>query len=433
MRRPTDTHLRPPKYGAQEVGNRRVTRHTERMEIRQNHRSTSVSLGPTGWIGQVPVFVAATTGSSHAFGMCFRVGEADETPEIHGLSHLIEHLTLTKWNDSSSTFNGLVDVLTTNFTCSGTKVSCAAFAAAVTAALLAPDYSRIDRELGVLRAEAARKAGPTLLSLALAQRCGPTGFGVRSQPESVVDGVSESMVASWIASNFTASNAAIWTTLSPEDLDLAHLPSGQRLVAPEPVWLGHHYPAVAHVDAHRMAVNLVVRDAPLMRLALDLLRDRLFDRLRFRDGLCYDVQIERELLGGSGLLNAVVSADVVDGTYAEVRNGFLAEFHRFVWDGPSDQEVQRRIDAWTSRAPESEIVVAARLARDELLGVVRRQGDVDTESRIPTPDELGQLGATCAAMDATTLWMIPQGAEWADRRAEPVRPPTKSRFGMLGR
>ncbi|GAB7049929.1 hypothetical protein [Catenuloplanes indicus] len=177
-------------------------------------------------IDGVPVLHAAAAGPVRA-GLVFRAGQADETPAVAGVTHLIEHLVLRR---AGGTCGGVSPVVTT-FAAEGTAAEVIAHLERVCAALAADPAPHLDAARTELAAEAAQRT-PTIFESLAVVRHGARHHGLAGLPEWGLPALTAADVRRWIATYFTRENAVLWTTGEVAGLRLP-LPSGVRRPVPD--------------------------------------------------------------------------------------------------------------------------------------------------------------------------------------------------------
>src|SRR5439155_26432296 len=83
-------------------------------------------------------------------GLLFRVGYADETVRLGGVTHLVEHLALPVGPIAGADFNGTVDMLTTVMWVAGHRDETLDAIAAVARRLTDPPPAKLDRDRSTL-------------------------------------------------------------------------------------------------------------------------------------------------------------------------------------------------------------------------------------------------------------------------------------------
>ncbi|GAA4922776.1 hypothetical protein [Actinoplanes utahensis] len=240
----------------------------------------------------VPAVLAPADGPMHA-GLVFRVGTADETLPLRGITRLVRHLVTAG--------SGTIGPEHTSFHFSGTATGIADFLTGVCAALRNPpaDLIAAARE----RMATVRDRDPLPM-----WRYGARGYGVASYPEWALPGLTADQVQEWIAGYFTRENAALWVAGElPEDLRL-DLPSGSRRPAPEAVTVLPATPACFPGDGGAGWDTVVRREAAAAVFA-NVLERRILHDLRDGDGVVASARTEYEpRADGTARILAVVDA-----------------------------------------------------------------------------------------------------------------------------
>jgi zinc protease len=199
-----------------------------------------------GRVGEVPVVWQETPGPVIA-ALGFRVGRADEPLARSGLTHLVEHLTLSGLGERLYDYDGFVNGTMTWFGFRGTPGELAEYLGHIGRRLAAPPLDRLEAELGVVRVEEARR------SMSMAGRClllrfGTRGWGTYDLPQYGLNRVTPDQVAAWTSEWFGAGNAALWMTGEPPpglQLDLPAAPAQPEPSTPAlpgrllPAWTTH--------------------------------------------------------------------------------------------------------------------------------------------------------------------------------------------------
>ncbi|GAB7041965.1 MULTISPECIES: hypothetical protein [Catenuloplanes] len=177
-------------------------------------------------IDGVPVLHAPAAGPVRA-ALVFRAGQADETPVLAGVTHLVEHLVLRR---AGGTCGGVSPVVTT-FAVAGTVADVHAHLQHVCAALAADPAPQLDAAKAELAAEASQRT-PTIFDSLAVVRYGARHHGLAGLPEWGLPALTAADVRRWIDTYFTRENAVLWTTGEVTGLRLA-LPSGARRPVPD--------------------------------------------------------------------------------------------------------------------------------------------------------------------------------------------------------
>ncbi|GAA1601459.1 insulinase family protein [Actinoplanes couchii] len=227
----------------------------------------------------VPALHAPADGPMHA-GLVFRVGTADETLPLRGITRLIEHLVTGAPGSTGPEH--------TYFHTRGTPTEIADFLSGVCTALRNPSADRIAEARERMTAPRDRDPLPMW-------RYGARSYGVASYPEWALPGLTTDQVGDWIARWFTRANAALWVAGDevPGGLSL-DLADGTRQPAPRAVTVLPATPAwFTGPDGTAGWDTVVHRDAGAAVFATVLER-RLQHELRDRAGVAEDARTEYE-------------------------------------------------------------------------------------------------------------------------------------------
>ena len=290
-------------------------------------------------IDGVPVFVADAPGPLSA-GLVFGVGRKDESFVKGGLTHLVEHLTMSAVGRTALDCNASVDLDTTEFTATGPPEQVAAFLQTVCRALADLPLDRLAVEVDVLRTENGGVAGP-VLGTVLGELHGLTGFGLAAAREPAMKALTRDDLLEWAARWFHTGNAAVWFTGPLPDGLALPLPDGTpparswpvARAVPTPAWTEHPVPGAVGLGAE-------VGDDPALAATLGILRERVEDELRHRRGVTYSVGVDRIPLAPDRRL-AVVVADVREGQESLAAHVLWRQLGRLAADGPADDELAR--------------------------------------------------------------------------------------------
>ncbi|MFJ8041498.1 insulinase family protein [Kitasatospora sp. NPDC096147] len=239
-------------------------------------------------IDGVPVLWTETPGPLEAT-LVFGCGVRDETFRTLGVTHLVEHLAMSTLPRLHFDHNASVDLSLTQFTCTGRPEQVTDFLERVCRALSALPLDRIEREAGVLEAEGSGVADPTTAEL-LSIRYGTEGVGLASFGGPGPDRIPVEAVQDTVARYFHAQNAALVLTGPPPAGLRLPLPTGERPArgAGQPVRQAGPGWQQVQVPGPGLAVSCDLNDQALF-LAFQLLRQRLTETVRHREGLTYDV------------------------------------------------------------------------------------------------------------------------------------------------
>ena len=366
----------------------------------------------------MPAFVGTDEGTIAA-GLVVRVGECDESLPHHGISHLVEHLLLSGIDRRLTAWNGFVDLQTTNFVVQGSPSDVVEFFNTVGAAILNPPYDRIPTESQVLRTEAAGRAGRGVLATSAATRIGPRDYGLREYREFCFDQPSPQLVHHWLSTYFTSGNAAFWCTGPlPAGLELA-LPPGQRVPLPRPTWIDEVLPGVQLDRRDSVACTIVGEWTIPLMLSIGAAREHLFDLLRGRLGLSYDVSTGIESFIGGRLLHGAIWADGLTENLEAIRDQMSAEMNRLCWDGASTEVLERTLESMRRALAADQSSPAAAQARCHLFDVPFVDlADMIAVLEMLTPVDVARTLETAMR---TALWIVPQSVGWHDHRVTHTR------------
>lgn len=384
------------------------------------HTGMSAPLGALTHVDGIPAYVGTKDGPLTA-GLVVRVGECDEQLAHHGISHLVEHLTLSAVGRNLTTWNGFVDLQTTNFVVQGSPAEVVGFFDTVCRTICNPPYDRIPTEAQVLRTEAASRGGRGVVESSMSARIGPRNYGLRDYREFCFDQPDPRLVHHWITRHYTTGNAAFWCTGPlPPDLRLP-LPAGPAVAPPAPTWIDEAYPAFVHDRPDQVALTIVDGWTTEALVAAGVLREHFYDVLRTRHGLSYDVGATTESLCGGQLLHSAWWADGLAENLEAVRDHMAAEVQRLSWDGPPPETLARVLDGMRRAAEEdSDDAPVASQARCHVLGTPFVPLDeMLAVAEVMTPAD---VAATVARAMRSALWLVPAEISWYDRRATGTRP-----------
>ena len=288
-------------------------------------------------IGTTPVFFAEAP-PPFVGALVFRVGRADERAATCGITHLVEHLSLPVTGRRALAYNGSVDNIVTSFWATGDADLVLPFLAATADRLRALPLERLETERNVLLAEEAVQ-GPNPVRLAFALRFGPQEHGLTGYEEYGLLAVDAEQVAEWSETRFTAGNAAVWLTGSPDGLDLALAPGPPR-PAPEPSQLAEiEWPAFyAEGPYGVVAFSLLARRSDAFAAAISTLDHRVRERIRYDLGLSYSPTAEFLPLTDE-LVHVVVVIDTMAANADRVVEETLQVIDVLAANGPNEEEL----------------------------------------------------------------------------------------------
>ncbi|MEO3743088.1 insulinase family protein [Plantactinospora sp. B5E13] len=234
----------------------------------------------------VPGLFVEATGPLRA-GLMFRVGRADESLPLAGVTHLVEHLALHRHGLLEHHANADVTDAITHFYTTGTDAEVATFFHTLCSSLADLPLERLEVEKEILRTEAAGRARGVNADLPL-WRYGAQGYGQVSYPEFGLHRLTADDLRDWVAAHFTRDNAVLWVTGAavPPALRLS-LPAGTRRPGPAPSSALETTPAYFQVPADGVVMDSVVNQNVASRLFAAVLERALYRNLRLEAGVSY--------------------------------------------------------------------------------------------------------------------------------------------------
>ena len=317
----------------------------------------------------IPTFVAEAPGPVIA-ALIFRVGMCDEALPIRGISHLCEHLALSSLDQRDHPFNGFVTSNLTHFVVQGTADEVVQHFADVSAALRDLPVARFDKEIGILRAEAAGQPN-VILDLLLKRRYGARGYGRVGFPEYGLRRLTADDAVTWAMQRFGASAATLWIA-GPDAEGVAarcelELPTGEAVPLPSLDTI-FRPPGRAELDVLGPCLAVVGRRSPSLIAALAILHLRLEREARHERALTYSIGATYEPLTDD-LAHAQVGFDAEPAHHQEAVDALYSVLDAY-GDGPTDDEVERHIRltkaSWAD--PHHGTLMAQHLAKELLLG-----------------------------------------------------------------
>ncbi|MFD7306999.1 hypothetical protein [Promicromonospora sp. NPDC059942] len=277
----------------------------------------------------VPVLLAPREGNVGA-GIVFRVGSADETLALSGITHLIEHLALRTQVLSEAHLNGQTRSDVTLFHVAGTAGDVVSYLNDVCASLRDLPLDRVETEKDILRSEGDGRnpgvAGRLRLNRHGARDHGLVGYGERG-----LDRITADEVRAWAATWFTRENAVAWITADavPEGLDLT-LPSGRRMPPPAVSDVLHGTPAYLGGLRDGVALDALVTRGAAADVATHVIREVLHRDLRRDADIATTTDVSHDPLDAdrarlSVLVQAEGRPDAAVGGLADALNGL--RFH----------------------------------------------------------------------------------------------------------
>ncbi len=261
--------------------------------------------------------------------LTFRVGVVDETIRTRGITHMVEHLAVSRFHAETLSWNGSVDLTRTRFTARGPAGEVTRFLNEVMVALSALPADRLDHERRVLQIE-ARSSAQGIASSLLTVRFGLQGPGLAPYPEWGVEWLGRDELQAWSDEWFTASNAVLWATAPLPDLVVAlraGRPRPPRLTIPH-----RPFPAAEVRDGHVLALStLVPRTTTHLVAAMEL--ERSLRTLRTEAALSYQTAVSHYPLSADHML-VTATADVHPEAVVEATDAFQAVLRDLAENGP---------------------------------------------------------------------------------------------------
>lgn len=240
---------------------------------------TSIDDVPVLWLDAPPPF---------AMHLIFRVGRMDEPLGLHGITHLIEHLTMHGVPDPPPRANASVEMTTTRFFAEGTSEAVARFITDVCHSLTALPTQRQDTERRILELEGGGMGTPQML---LHLRWGARGPGTAAWRDRAADVAEAHTVQRWSDDHFTADNAVVWMTgPPPRNLSLP-LRRGKARRPQLPPTIERALPAytdLPQVPPYHVAVGFVQPRSRTLEAMSSLLELRTYRKIRRDLGISYD-------------------------------------------------------------------------------------------------------------------------------------------------
>ena len=346
----------------------------------------------------VPTFVPGKPGSGSLRAcLMFRVGRADETLATAGITHLVEHLALSRVGRQTYEWNGMVDATYTAFVVAGTPAEVVSHLGLVCASLSDLPLDRLEAERRVLTTE-ERRHSSTPLSFDLFMRYGAQGFGLLDMVELGLRRLDADDVATWAARHFTRGNAALWLSgRVPRGLRL-DLPAGEPPPAPRAEVVFPGLPACVPADLRGATLSVEAEAGSGTSVGMRILADRALHHLRHDLAISYATEMAGIELGPKRGLLQVWSDATAEHSHA-VRDGLAATAVELIEHGPTAEEVAHDL-ARAERAWAEEDAVLGWLSRSvtqRLWGAeVRPPEEVIEEWRALTVAQVGHGWAMAA-------------------------------------
>jgi predicted Zn-dependent peptidase len=362
----------------------------------------------------VPVFWAEAP-EPFVGALLFRVGRADETLRDGGLTHLVEHLALSRIGRRPYEYNAVVDATVTGFYVSGTRDEVLPHFAEVTAGLRELPLDRIKTEKRILTTE-AQSAGADVHARLLSLRFGAVGYGLVHQGELGLEWLTSDRVGTWAGERFTGANAAVWLTgKPPEHLEIV-LPAGSAHPPPPPEPIPSlALPSYLADGSGGVAVSVTSQRSTAIHAAFLIALERARARLRRDAGLSYAPVGWYAPLDGR-VAHIVMNADCKDQEASRVRDELLRILDDLAEHGPTEDELEwdrTMLDRQLRDPNWAHSMLDARV-RDSLAGVESpTRADLLRERAELTSDAVGNAVAQALT---SLLVLVPTGVPMGGHR-----------------
>ena len=379
---------------------------------------TEVDGVPTLWIDEPGPMVAS---------LMFRVGRCDEPTPMGGVSHIVEHLALARLGVQDYDHNGFVDGDKTVFTTIGRPDEVVEFLGSVTAALGDLPTERLLLERRILREERAQR-GPSIGGALRWYRYGYAGQGRGLGPgddELGLDWLGPEPVLAWARRWFTTGNAMLWLTgAPPSDLRLTGLPGGDRAEGPRiDTTPGVTFPAHLAWDGPGANLSMTGARSAALNVAGNIAHRRARQRLRFDQGLVYDVQQDYEPVA-PGTAHVMLGADCNDERIPAVAEALLGVLRELAEDGPTAAELDGEVRAYLRQFDDRDgrIGLLAVSALDALWGeaVLSAEEFLARRQAVGPADAAGALREAMATLlilaNAPAVGALPPYPSWSTTR-----------------
>ena len=242
-------------------------------------------------LGGLPAYLADSPGPVTA-GLIFRVGWADESLPLHGLTHLVEHLVAGRYGPRSG-ISAVVTPCVTMFAAHGSPDDVGEALCEMSATLHKLPFDRIAAETRVLRVEAGKRGEADERGILLAKRYGARGPGLVASEELGLHAATPDTVQAHADRWFTRGNAALVATGPVPGLDALTLADGPRRPAtPSTPLPFERLPAQTQVKDVPMLMGATTPRGPATSLLAAVLERWAWRELRQRRGLAYDARCQ---------------------------------------------------------------------------------------------------------------------------------------------
>lgn len=344
----------------------------------------------------------------HLAALTFRVGRFDETLPTAGITHMVEHLTLSGQQEAGYEFNaGVSGRYTTFYLETGNPADIAAFMTAVCDGLSADHSALLDRERRILRTEAASRGGAGALGTCLAERYGARGPGLANYREFALQRVGWDEAADWRKRWFTAGNAVLWVAGDfPDGLRLS-LPAGPAVFTETVTPLDLTLPGYVAVQARSgIGLSLLADRSYAQHAAAYILQRRLTQVLRHEHGLSYDVQLASEDVGRDDV-HWWLAADALPEQTPMAAHMLMTTVEALVDGGCDAGELEgyQRLVQEHAQQPGASVAILQRQARALVDG--RSPRSAEETSRLVAKVTMTDVAAAARALQASMIVATP--------------------------
>lgn len=314
-------------------------------------------------VNGIPCLTLPRDGLLHG-GITFRVGRGDDPTHLMGISHLVEHLTLTDLGKVEYEFEGSVSHNVTTFSCRGTADEVADFLNKVAQLLANLPYHRLDHERRVLAREMAQQEG-SAMDLLTAHLYGTQTIAATGLPDFGSQNITPEDIEDFRTTYFTKQNAVLWFSGNPPaNLDI-HLPEGNRIPPTVPNPLVELPAYILEEDAiNGVAVAFHLERKFESVIAAQILEDRLTDAMRHELGISYDVSSDYIPLDSTKAL-AYFTADVDPKNYKQSLATFIDTIVEFNKTGPTQTEINTQQRQMNRNNADPDTIVSQLMAESE--------------------------------------------------------------------
>ncbi|MGW9413587.1 insulinase family protein [Arthrobacter cupressi] len=344
--------------------------------------------------------------------LVFRVGVRDETFMTTGITHLVEHLTMSAIQGPRHGRNATVEPSFTSFMVTGKPDTVTAFIADVCTKLGSPELDRLPVEKKILNAEGGLSAGP-VEAAHVRYRYGLTSVGLVGVVPPALNAITEGQVQEHLRSYFTAGNAALVLSGPPPEGLRIPLPQGpRRMPAPHgrvnlplPMWFEQPAPLLG-LSFEISAATYEEREAACAMA--QIVCERAHSELRQKRGWIYDIDFTPVFhKDGTGIM--CFEADPPPEHLEETRLGLLRILRELRANGPSQAELDAVAESWDGydTDPEGRFEAAIGAARYHLID----EPDLDPAGRLALVRGLkpAQCQETLDKLEQSLLVGVPEG------------------------